>query len=325
MANNIAKDYVSFEKKSIMEYLKVILDKYYKKDICELLVNKYIEIRYYDYSDKKYSKYAYNIEYYLKEYANDLMLSDKDNQDKIKLSFLAFKYIFYFDDVISFNSINDVSSDIALFRKDKLGILDNDDFIKVICDKYKEFDNSKKNYFKSIQNDKFEFITMNTNKKNVYLTDIGCNIVFPRIYSSYSIKKVYNQGIINEDKLFILYHLVNMKILRNRIVGIYDRDFIVDFPLSLISKKEKVNRLLNIINDDTVRDNVFMKINFKDYNDNKEFFDSLISTGYHFAINLDDSFKYDEELLIRMNVFGYLIDNSDKLGKYNYNNVIYRK
>lgn len=324
MANNISKDYISAEKKSIIEYLRLIFGKYYEKDICELLVNKYIELRYYDFCDKKYSKYAYNIEYYLKEYAGELIINDRKRQNKIKLFYLVFKYIFYFDDVIPFKSIKEVISDIDKFRRDELN-LNEDDFVNLLNEKYKHIDGLKKNFLKSIKNDKFELIVNNTNKKNVYLLDLQCNISFPKIYSSYSIKKVYNQGIINEDKIFIMYHLANMQVLENRIAGIYNYDYVVDFPISVLSKKEKLNRLLNTINDDAVRDNIIIKINYKDYTEEKDIFDNLIKEGYRFAINLDSTFKFDEELMIRLHVFSYILDECNILRSDDFNNIIYRK
>ena len=38
MSNNISKEYVSFAKKNIYEYLKIIMNKKFKKDIADILV-----------------------------------------------------------------------------------------------------------------------------------------------------------------------------------------------------------------------------------------------------------------------------------------------
>ena len=47
------------------------------------------------------------------------------------------------------------------------------------------------------------------------LSTIDYNIRFPKIYSTYSINKVFNSAIINENINFILYNMVANKILKN--------------------------------------------------------------------------------------------------------------
>ena len=49
MSNNISKEYVSFAKKNIYEYLKIIMNKKFKKDIADILVEEYMSVRYYNY------------------------------------------------------------------------------------------------------------------------------------------------------------------------------------------------------------------------------------------------------------------------------------
>ena len=69
MSNNISKEYVSFAKKNIYEYLKIIMNKKFKKDIADILVEEYMSVRYYNYFEIKHKNSVTNINYYLKNKA----------------------------------------------------------------------------------------------------------------------------------------------------------------------------------------------------------------------------------------------------------------
>ena len=81
MSNNISKEYVSFAKKNIYEYLKIIMNKKFKKDIADILVEEYMSVRYYNYFEIKHKNSVTNINYYLKNKAKELI--DTDNEDYI--------------------------------------------------------------------------------------------------------------------------------------------------------------------------------------------------------------------------------------------------
>lgn len=325
MANNISRDYITFVKKCLHEYLKLILENKYKKEISNLIVNKYIDIRYYNELEDKYSNMAANINYHLKDYVSDMMnTTDVDYKETSKNTYLCFRYLLYFDDVSKYDNLKSLVSEINKFKKDRLNI-HSEDFTNNFIEVVKKHETSKKNYLKSVNNERFGLTKAKTNLKNVYYIELLCNFTFPKIYSNYAIRKVYNKGIINEDKMFITYHLVNNLVLNNIISGIYNQYYIVDFPITIKEKPDKMERIFSIIDDDSIRDNIIINIKYEDYIENKEMFDSYIKNGFRFSITIDKTFKYSEKEVMWLDIFTYIIDLDKEIHIDDMSKVITRK
>ena len=247
MANNIAKEYIDFSKKNIIKYLKVILEKYYNKTLVDSLLEEYISVRYYNNEERKFKSLEANLNYYLKE-KSKVLNSDADEEMsfRIKNTFYLFKYILYFDNVLECESLKEKILEIDEFRNETLCLNDMlfvDNFYKLV----KENELRKAKYLKSFDNEKFILDVFKTNNSKVNKLKLNNMVKFNKIYSDYSIDKVYNEGIVNEQKIFILYYLSSLLILKNVINGEYDKNYIVDFPISIFDKEQKLNRLINII------------------------------------------------------------------------------
>lgn len=311
MSNNISKDYVSFAKKNIYEYLKLIMNKKYKKDIADILTDTYISVRYYNYYEQKYRNFESNINYYLKDKASELMDSgDSAYSNDVKNTYLTFKYILYFDSVLKYDSLKDLISEIEDFRISKMDLYDVN-FQNELTNLVKANTKRKKTFLESFANDKFTLTFQKTNNKNVLFTSLSHHITFPKIYSEYSKNKVYNSGIVGEDKLFITYHLTSLLVLNHVIEGEYNLKYIVDFPLSIFEKKDKISRLLNTIDSDVVKDNIIIKFTYSDYLIHKDEIEDLIKQGYKFCIELDEQFDYQEKSKIWLDIFTYIIVKDD--------------
>lgn len=325
MATNISNDYVNFVKKSITNYTKIIMEKNFNKEIFDTLLNTYINTRYYNYYDSKYKNYSLNINYYLKDEVLKLMQTDNQKYNELaKKTYLIFKYIIYFDNVLEYDSLDKIVDDIIEFRIKNFELY-SESFAKEFTSFVKEDNKRKKTYLESLKNDKLILTNTKTNKSNVFFANLLPTMTFPKIYSNYSINKVYNEGIINEDKLFITYHLVNKELLLNAIKGIYDIKYIVDFPLSILEKKDKTTRLLNTINSEVTRDNVIMNITYSNYLNNKESIESMIKDGYKFSVILDDKYDCQEESKIWLSIFSYIILDKDTPFDYEKEKIIIKK
>ena len=250
-----------------------------------------------------------------------------DNQkynELAKKTYLIFKYIIYFDNVLEYDSLDKIVDDIIEFRIKNFELY-SESFAKEFTTFVKEDNKRKKTYLESLKNDKLILTNTKTNKSNVFFANLLPTMTFPKIYSNYSINKVYNEGIINEDKLFITYHLVNKELLLNAIKGIYDIKYIVDFPVSILEKKDKTTRLLNTINSEVTRDNVIMNITYSNYLNNKESIESMIKDGYKFSVILDDKYDYQEESKIWLSIFSYIILDKDTPFDYEKEKIIIKK
>lgn len=322
MANNIAKEYIDFSKKNIIKYLKVILEKYYNKTLVDSLLEEYISVRYYNNEERKFKSLEANLNYYLKE-KSKVLNSDADEEMsfRIKNTFYLFKYILYFDNVLECESLKEKILEIDEFRNETLCLNDMlfvDNFYKLV----KENELRKAKYLKSFDNEKFILDVFKTNNSKVNKLKLNNTIKFNKIYSDYSIDKVYNEGIVNEQKIFILYYLSSLLILKNVINGEYDKNYIVDFPISIFDKEQKLNRLINIIDNELVKNNIIIRFKYSDYFLYKEKISIWIKEGFQIAIEIDDKYNYDDSSKIWLDIFKYIIIDKNKQNYFDKEKII---
>ena len=248
-----------------------------------------------------------NIQYYMELKCKKL--TDIYDKDMISKSLYFIWYITYLDNINKCDDVNTLIENIIDNREKILCI--NDDIEKELSDLIKNFIKKKEQFFINFESNDFILNEEKTNNKKVYIETIDYNIRFPKIYSTYSINKVFNSAIINENINFILYNMVANKILKNVLYDIYDINYIVTFPISIIEKKEKLNRLFEIIDNEMVKNNIVINIKYSDYKNNKELFNEYISLGYNLSLELDDSFEYTENNLIWLSIFKYVLGNSE--------------
>ena len=124
MSCNIVEEYVSFSKKTIKKYLQNILGHYFDQDIYDDLIHAYIYTRYYNLYPVVDKRFEVNIVHYLKK-ALVGVKDDKRYQKKAKYMFSMFKYILYFDHVCECDSVRNLISEIASFRKTELEMEDD--------------------------------------------------------------------------------------------------------------------------------------------------------------------------------------------------------
>lgn len=312
MANNIAKEYIDFSKKNINKYLKMILEKYYDKEIVSSLLETYINVRYYNYYEAKCKSQEANINYYMK--LKTIELTNNQTEKfifKTKTTFYLFKYILYFDNVSKYDDLKEKINEIEKYRQNTLE-LEKSSFIDDMLKLVKENEKRKQKYLESFKSNHFEIKIEQTNKKKVYNVYLTNTIKFNKIYSNYSINKVYTNGIVNEQKLFITYYQITKQILENAIEGIFEKEYIVAFPCSILEKEQKTNRLINIINDELIKNNLIIKFTYSDYITNKEIITKWIKEGYKVAIIIDEKYNYDERSKMWLDIFKYIIVDKDK-------------
>lgn len=312
----IGQEYIEFSKKNIIEYLKLILEKKYNKELVLKLLDIYIKVRYYNYYEPKSKNEETNINYYMKQ----IVMEDKENEE-LKQIFYIFKYILYFDNVKPYDNLKELVEEINEYKKTILKE-ENETFETELIKLIKENEKRKQKYFKSFSNEHFQIELKNTNKRKVSKVNLNYDIKFNKIYSSYSINKVYNSPIINEQKAFITYYLISLEILKNAINTIYDKEYIVDFPVGILEKKQKTQRLKEVIDNEIIKNNIILKINYKDYISNKDTINEWIKEGYNFAPQIDESYNYEENSRLWLDIFKYIIIDKEKVNFFDSEKVI---
>lgn len=320
--NNIDK-YIKFIKDYLTEYFKLIVKDKYKKIVYNEMLNTYIDIRYFNKYDKKYKQIEKNIEYYIQENLRTLIEEDNKLVKNVNELYYFFWYLLYLDNTLEYDNLDKLIDKIIIDRKEKLGL--NDDITKELKSLVKESEKKKNDFFNEYLSDTFNLELKSTNIKNVYNVLLSYNIKFPKIYSSYSINRVFKSDIISEDMCFIEYNLISKIVLDNILNKEYLKEYLVDFPFIITSKKEKTNRLLNIITNDLIRENVIIKVTYEYYTKYKSFISDLIKDGVKFAVIIDDTFDYEESSIIWLNIFTYIITNKDDVTSFDKNKVIFKE
>lgn len=325
MANNTSSDYIKFIKKNITKYMSLIMEKNFLKEPFNDLLEVYINVRYYNYYESKNKNFVANINSHMREKALEI-IKEKEEKDIIKIEqmFYLFKYILYLDDVLNDKSLKDVVYEIDEYKRLNLNIID-DEFITEFSSLVGENQKKKEKYLNGFNSDKFYLRLNETNKKNAYFVELEHNVKFNKIYSDYSINKVYNTGIVYEDRMIITYHLASNLILKDKVKGNFKNKYLVSFPVSIFNKKEKNNRLFHIINDEIIKNNLVITFIYSDYLDNKETIDDLIKEGYLIGIILDDKFENTEKNMIWLSIFEYIIPNDQVMLDSKFESKIIKK
>ena len=306
--NNIDK-YIKFIKDYLTEYFKLIVKDKYKKIVYNEMLNTYIDIRYFNKYDKKYKQIEKNIEYYIQENLRTLIEEDNKLVKNVNELYYFFWYLLYLDNTLEYDNLDKLIDKIIIDRKEKLNL--NDDITKELKSLVKESEKKKNNFFNEYLSDTFNLELKSTNIKNVYNVLLSYNIKFPKIYSSYSINRVFKSDIISEDMCFIEYSLISKIVLDNILNKEYLKEYLVDFPF--------------IITNDLIRENVIIKVTYEYYTKYKSFISDLIKDGVKFAVIIDDTFDYEESSIIWLNIFTYIITNKDDVTSFDKNKVIFKE
>lgn len=313
MSCNIANEYITFAQKSIKKYLQTILDHQFDQDIYDDLINAYTKTRYYNDNPKMHDKPEINIIYYLAQ-SIKYITEENSNYQKSMYMLDLFKYILYFDKVCECPSVRPFISLIEKFREEKLNIKDKE-FEGKFYDLLKSHLIAQTEFLESF-NDKHFNVEYKKIKDQIFNTTLKHNIKFSKIYSQYALDKVFNNKVISEQKIFITYSMVCTKIIQDIIKSNFNKVYLIDYPTSLKEKPTKQKRLLNIIDNDIVKEKLALKINYQDYLQDKEEIYNLTREGYNIALILPKDYILDEGQEEILKIFKYVITDNPEIKKY---------
>lgn len=302
---NILDEYVSYIEKNLKNISKLTMGKYFVSKHFNELFDTYKNVRYYDAFEMKKSSFKENVIYYLNKKISDIK-NLEDLTEKNVFAFEIFSEIF----LIDFDKNLSVDKYILNLSKKRKEYFDlsEDNFDKSLANIIKELVDKKNKFMANFFSKNFEVNYYLTNLKKVYNVTISHNIKFPKLYSEYAIDKVFNFDVIGEDKLFIEYQMVNVRFLSEIIQGDFSKNYLLEFQTSIFEKKEKLVRLLRLIDNDITKENFSMKIDYSYYKNNKDTILDMINNGYNFCIFLDNSYDSDGENNNLINtVFKYIM------------------
>lgn len=313
---NLMDQYIEFTIKKIKKYIKMIFRTQYDEEIVKEYIKTYTNMRYYNVDTQEtatkvfYRKITASLDkketILLEKYKN----KDKDFIQNVKRVFF---YILFFDNVRkvenfkTIDSLREVISELVSMCKEefKLRIPQN-----LEENLYQEVTNDmleKDIYLDNLETSDF-FINFQKSKTidNTYFAKLDYNIKLPMQYSEVAINKVYNEGLIGEDKLEIEYILLSIVCVRDIVDLNFKDKYIVEFTSSLFKKKQKLKSLLYLIDNQALQDKILINITYKDLLKNKMSILDYVKKGYNFVITLDDYVK-DLEEVRKLKMFKILI------------------
>lgn len=312
MAHNIVKDYIDYDRKFLREYIDIITEKKLNSKICDMIIDTYINVRYYDMYEhvKKYP--IDNIEHYVTENFKRYF-NDKNKEKNIPLvidTLIILRYVTLYEKYSkNKNALKQLTSYEEKIRDkyEKTKILVSG-LIKMI----KDNTHKKEKYLNGLLSNEFSVEKNETNIKNVFDLSFQNSVKIPDLFSEIAIDRVYNNGIINEDKMLVFYLLTTREVLVDMEYFNYDNKYLVDFPNSLIGKRNKLISLLKIIDSDYIKERMILKVFYSEYLDKKDEYDKLIHDGYSLAVIIDGNI---DDSLVLLKIFTYIIVENEKQEK----------
>ncbi len=171
---------------------------------------------------------------------------------------------------------------------------------------------------KKVNTEMFEIVysPLSSNRKLV-ATSLKHNIEFSKVYSDYIIDKTYTEGIVAEDKVMVMLTLLTSKITSDILDYDFSKKYILYVPGTLYSKDNKVAQLMRVMNNDFLKDNIFILCQYEDLMENKKVIKNLKKVGFRFALSLDEAVKINDKDHPMINIMDYIFINKSKFDTAN--------
>ena len=312
MTINIMNEYIDITKKQIETYFKIVFGNKFNKKFLLEYTEKYINIRYYNYDETTFEGTPRKkIIERLNQVKENLESQYILNRDIIQQMCIFYYYILYFDNVVYYKDLKKTITKIVKLRQKLLNKSD-ENFEKDLYEKMTEYIQKKQDFINKFNSDEFYLKISNyLDKLNVFRVNLKNSIKFPKEYSEFAIKKAFEKGIIEEDKLIIEYYFITIKILQDIIKQNFTRNYIVEFACSLLKKENKLKNLLNIISNPAVQDKICIKIRYESYIKFKDKIHELMKNGFQVALILDNTFEVNYKNIESLKLFKYVLLNKN--------------
>lgn len=308
---NIMDEYISYNKKVINNYMKLILGGKYKKDLVDVFTDAYLDIRYTSYTDEgDMPSLSKRLNFMINQ--KTLELRDDDNKNYIAFLESVYKKVPALEQLYFLENQKKTVNEINELRK-KYFALDDNEFIEKFNICLREDIKKRKDFLDSFNSDIFYLSTSKISKNNnmVYVL-VKNKIKFPSLYSEEAILKVAKKDVILEDTLLIGYNLLGIEVLNDLLACNYEKKYYIDFPGSILEKKTKLSRLLSVIDNDFMLEKIRLIVDFKYFKRYRTYILELMRAGFAFAIYLDETFDFCSDNVEYLVTFEKIFMEKDK-------------
>ena len=308
---NLMNEYIKIVKFNMNKFMKSFLDNKYVKSISDEFIDTYTEIRYYGLIEVKKGFTVKNK--ILNELRNKRAELIEEFPEKEKIIDLTYAFL---DSCIGLNEITEDTlgeeiEQIIKLRKIHFFKEESNNYKNEIHKLVKECGKEKENLLKKTKSEKFFLKYSNYKTTNLKKVIVKHNIKFPTIYSKQAISKVFNNSVVAEDKMFVEYNMISAQVIKDIENAIYRKQYVVEFPESILDKPQKMARLLEIINHPSIQDRLMLNISYKIIIKYREKIYELLRNGYKIALTLDDTFVGNAADIQRLSMFQYILVNKN--------------
>lgn len=319
---NLMNDYIKIVKSNMNKFMKIFLDNKYVKSISDEFIETYTETRYYGLIEiKKGFTVKNKILNDLREKREELL---EEFSEKEKIIDLTYAFL---DSCIALNEtsldlLDEEIEQVVKLRKIHFSKDDYNDYKNEIRKLVKDSMKEKENLLKKTNSEKFFLKYSNYKITNLKKVIVKHNIKFPAVYSKQAIDKIFNNSVVAEDKVFVEYNMISAQVIRDIENAIYRKQYVVEFPETILDKTQKMARLLEIINHPSIQDRLMLNISYKTIIKYRDKIYEFLRNGYKIALTLDDSFEGNAADIQRLSLFQYVLVN--KKSEY-YNQLVKNK
>lgn len=330
---NVMNEYIKITKKFITDYFRLILGNKFNRKISDEFLESYIQTRYYETDENtNRNELKKDILRRIEIKKKELIQMYPENKKNIENFKVFYTYVPYFDYVIQTKELEKIINNIYEKRKQILN-KEDEEFVEKLLQLEKSHQTDIQEILNKLESNEFYLeLKKISEKPEVQEVNLRYNIKFPMLYSEFAIQKAFETGNTNEDKQFVEYYLLTEKVIRDIMQGKMKKQYIVKLIDTILKKKQKLKRLLEIIDNSAMQDKISLKIDYKDFIKNKSNISELIQRGFKIAIVLDNTFEFNTLELKRLEIFQFiLIDSTFKYydeiikNKNTLNNVIEMK
>lgn len=296
---DIITEYINYYKKNLDKIAKLSLGKYYSKSDFSILLDTFINVKFYDSLERKSNNGYFNVKSYIRHTISKLKKENEVSDNALHI----------YEQIINLEQDKEVEKDfinsVKKFQKE-MDLTENHE--KEITEILNDIKNKSKEMLIVFDSKDFSCEIDKTNIKDAFIVDLKYWFKIPRLYSDYAIQNVYNTGIINEDRLMVEYSLISKKLLDDIKEYNYSSNYIVDFACTLFEKETKLKKIIGIISNEICKERLVFKLKFNDFVTYKDNILKMINNGYNFAIFIDEDYKDSIEYKkIISSVFKYII------------------
>ena len=203
MARNIVKDYIDFNKKFIKDYVDTITEGKLNSKISDMIVDTYINVRYYDMYEHVKAYPIDNIEYYvIDNYKKKITSKNKDKNISLIIdALIILRYVFLYE---KYQKEEKAAKHLEEYEDKLLKKFNNTKvIISGLIKKIKDNTRKKDKFLNGLLSNEFSAIKNETNLKNVFDVYYDNSVKIPDLFSEIAIDRVYNSGIVYEDRMTV--------------------------------------------------------------------------------------------------------------------------